>query len=138
MLTRRGFAKLSFVSLIAMRCDRVAAAEGNLGTLDAAIVKIEADVGGRLGVAVLDTGSGVLAGHRIDAKLRAGLPKSWRVGDKTGSGNHGSSNDVAVIWPEGKPPVIVASYLTETNAPDDKRNAAHAAVGRTVAAVLAT
>ena len=71
-----------------------------------------------------------------DAKLRAGLPKSWRVGDKTGSGDHGSSNDAAVIWPDGKPPVIVTSYLTETAAPDDKRNAAHAAVGRAVAAAL--
>ena len=71
-----------------------------------------------------------------DAKLRAGLPKSWRVGDKTGSGDHGSSNDAAVIWPEGKPPVIVTSYLTETAAPDDKRNAAHAAVGRAVAAAF--
>jgi beta-lactamase class A len=71
-----------------------------------------------------------------DAKLRAGLPKSWRVGDKTGSGDHGSSNDAAVIWPDGKPPVIVTSYLTETAAPDDKRNATHAAVGRAVAAAL--
>ena len=72
-----------------------------------------------------------------DAKIRAGLPKSWRVGDKTGSGGHGSSNDVAVIWPEGRPPVIVASYLTETTGTDDQRNAAHAAVGRAVAAALA-
>jgi beta-lactamase class A len=71
-----------------------------------------------------------------DAKLRAGLPKSWRVGDKTGSGDHGSSNDAAVVWPDGKPPVIVTSYLTETAAPDDKRNAAHATVGRAVAAAL--
>jgi beta-lactamase class A len=71
-----------------------------------------------------------------DAKLRAGLPKSWRVGDKTGSGDHGSSNDAAVIWPNGKPPVIVTSYLTETAAPDDKRNAAHVAVGRAVAAAF--
>jgi beta-lactamase class A len=71
-----------------------------------------------------------------DAKLRAGLPKSWRIGDKTGSGHHGSSNDAAVIWPEGKPPVIVTSYLTETAAPDDKRNATHAAIGRAVAAAF--
>jgi beta-lactamase class A len=71
-----------------------------------------------------------------DARLRAGLPKGWRVGDKTGSGDHGSSNDAAVVWPDGKPPVIVTSYLTETPAPDDKRNAVHAAVGRTVAAAF--
>jgi beta-lactamase class A len=72
-----------------------------------------------------------------DAKIRAGLPKGWRVGDKTGSGGHGSNNDVAVIWPEGRAPVIVASYLTETSGTDEQRNAAHAAVGRAVAAALA-
>jgi beta-lactamase class A len=72
-----------------------------------------------------------------ETKLRAGLPKSWRVGDKTGSGSHGSSNDVAVIWPDGRPPLIVTSYLTETAAPDDKRSATHAAVGRAVAAAIA-
>jgi beta-lactamase class A len=73
-----------------------------------------------------------------DAKLRAGLPKGWRVGDKTGSGGHGSNNDVAVIWPEGRAPVIVTSYLTETSGTDDQRNAAHAAVGRAVAAAIAS
>jgi len=72
-----------------------------------------------------------------DAKIRAGLPKSWRVGDKTGSGEHGSSNDVAVIWPDGRAPVIVAVYLTETSASDAQRNATHAAVGRAVAGVFA-
>jgi len=72
-----------------------------------------------------------------DTKLRAGLPKGWRVGDKTGNGEHGSSNDVAVIWPEGRAPVVVTSYLTESPGPDEKRNAVHAAVGRAVAAVLA-
>lgn len=97
---------------------------------------------------VLTTGAALSAGSRDqliawlvgcktgDAKIRAGLPKGWRVGDKTGSGSHGSSNDVAVIWPEGRPPVIVAVYLTETKAPDDRRNAAHAAVGRAVAGVF--
>jgi beta-lactamase class A len=78
-----------------------------------------------------------LVGNKTgDARLRAGLPKGWRVGDKTGSGGHGSSNDVAVIWPDGRAPVIVASYLTETTGTDDQRNAAHAAVGRAVAAAI--
>ncbi|WP_409997697.1 class A beta-lactamase [Bradyrhizobium sp. SZCCHNRI3043] len=70
------------------------------------------------------------------AKLRAGLPGEWRIGDKTGAGERGSSNDVAVIWPTGRAPVIVTSYLTETKASDDKRNAVHAAVGRAVASTL--
>lgn len=72
-----------------------------------------------------------------DTKIRAGVPKGWRVGDKTGSGSHGSNNDVAVIWPDGRPPLIVASYLTESPGPEDKRNATHTAVGRAVASVLA-
>jgi beta-lactamase class A len=71
-----------------------------------------------------------------DAKLRAGMPKDWRVGDKTGSGEHGTSNDVAVIWPARRAPLIVTCYLTETALPDDRRNAIHAAVGRAVAATF--
>jgi beta-lactamase class A len=292
MPTRRDFTQFSFAFLIGAYCGHVAAADDDLSALGAAFAKIEAESGGRLGVAVLDTASGALAGHRTDerfpmcstfkalaaaailarvdagkeqltrripveskdilsyapvtkqhvgqdmtvgelceaavtlsdntaanlllasfggpsaltayvrslgdditrldriepdlneatpgdprdtttpaamaknlrllatgtalsaasrdqliawlvgcktgdAKLRAGLPKSWRVGDKTGSGAHGSSNDVAVIWPDGKPPVFVASYLTETTIPDDQRNAVHAAVGRALAAAIA-
>jgi beta-lactamase class A len=71
-----------------------------------------------------------------DARLRAGLPKGWRVGDKTGSGNHGSTNDVAVVWPEGHAPIVIAVYLTETAAQDDKRNVTHASIGRAVAAAI--
>jgi beta-lactamase class A len=72
-----------------------------------------------------------------DAKLRAGLPKGWRVGDKTGAGGHGSSNDVAVIWPAERSPAIVAAYLTGATVSDDNRNAAHSAIGRAVAGALA-
>ncbi|CCE01197.1 class A beta-lactamase [Bradyrhizobium sp. STM 3809] len=93
--------------------------------------------GNALSASSRDVLNGWLLGCKTGAaKLRAGLPASWRVGDKTGSGERGSSNDVAVIWPAGRAPVIVTSYLTETKASDDKRNAAHAAVGRAVAAAL--
>jgi beta-lactamase class A len=68
-----------------------------------------------------------------DAKLRAGLPKAWRVGDKTGSGAHGTSNDVAVVWPPARAPLIITVYLTQTDQPDDKRNASFVAIGRAVA-----
>ncbi|NVO17758.1 MAG: class A beta-lactamase [Rhodoplanes sp.] len=72
-----------------------------------------------------------------DARLRAGLPKDFRVGDKTGTGGRGSTNDIAVIWPPGRAPVIVAAYLTETEAPPPARNGALAAVGKAVASALA-
>ncbi|WP_425270183.1 class A beta-lactamase [Flexivirga meconopsidis] len=42
--------------------------------------------------------------------IRAGLPTGWPVGDKTGSGSRGEINDVAVIWPPGRAPLIVSIY----------------------------
>ena len=71
-----------------------------------------------------------------DARLRAGMPKDWRVGDKTGSGHHGTANDVAVIWPPGRKPLVVAVYVTETKASVEDRNAAIAEVGRAVRGAL--
>ena len=67
------------------------------------------------------------------ARIRAGLPPDWRVGDKTGTGAHGATNDVAIVWPAGRSPVLVAAYLTETDAAAGDRDAALAAVGRLVA-----
>ena len=69
-------------------------------------------------------------------RLRAGLPGDWAIGDKTGSGGRGSANDIAVIWPAGRKPIVVTAYLTDTEAPADQRNAALAAVGRAVAALV--
>ncbi len=71
-----------------------------------------------------------------DAKLRAGVPSTWRVGDKTGSGGHGTTNDVAVMWPPGRAPMVVCAYLTETAASPDQANVIFASVGRTLQAAL--
>ena len=65
-----------------------------------------------------------------DTRLRAGLPQGWRVGDKTGTGERGSANDIAVVWPPNRAPVLIAVYLTETSAPADQRNAVHADIAR--------
>ncbi len=79
---------------------------------------------------------GWLLGSRTGAaRLRAGMP-GWRVGDKTGSGARGTTNDVAVAWPPGRAPIVVTAYLTETAVPPAQRNATLAAVGRAVAAAL--
>ncbi|MGJ7487991.1 class A beta-lactamase [Variovorax sp. LT2P21] len=61
-------------------------------------------------------------------KIRAGLPAGWQVGDKTGGGAFGTNNDVAVVWPPGRPPILVTTYLTQTQAPLAQRDAALAAV----------
>ncbi len=76
----------------------------------------------------------LIANKTGDARLRAGLPGDWRVGDKTGSGGRGSTNDIGIAWPPQRAPIVIAVYLTETSKPDEQRNAALAAVGRAVAA----
>jgi beta-lactamase class A len=43
-----------------------------------------------------------------DALIRAGVPKGWTVGDKTGAGSYGTRNDIAVIWPPDGDPIILA------------------------------
>jgi len=68
-----------------------------------------------------------------DTRLRALLPSGWRVGDKTGSAAHGTTNDIGVIWPPGRAPFVVAAYLTETTRPMEQRNATLAQVGQLLA-----
>ena len=81
--------------------------------------------------------TGWLVGNKTgDTRLRAGLPAGWRAGEKTGSGGRGSTNDAGVLWPPGRAPILIAVYLTGTEAPADQRNAALAAVARAVAAAV--
>ncbi len=65
-------------------------------------------------------------------RLAAGLPAGWTVGSKTGTGPQGSTHDVGVYWPPGRPPIVVAAYLTQTRASEDLRNGAIARVASTV------
>ncbi|TDG09841.1 class A beta-lactamase [Paraburkholderia guartelaensis] len=72
----------------------------------------------------------LVANKTGDARLRAGLPKDWRVGDKTGTGDHGTANDVAIVWPTGRAPILVTTYLTGAmHASSAQRDAAIARVG---------
>jgi beta-lactamase class A len=68
------------------------------------------------------------------ARLRAGVPRDWRVGDKTGSGEHGAANDIAILWPPDRAPVLIAAYFAESSISPEDRNAVLAEVGRIVTA----
>jgi len=82
--------------------------------------------------------TGWLLGNQTgNQRLRAGMPAGWRCGEKTGSGDHGTSNDVGVAWPPQRPPIIVTAYLTEARIGFKQREATLADVGRAVAAAFA-
>jgi beta-lactamase class A len=70
-------------------------------------------------------------------RLRAGLPTDWTIGDKTGTGDNGSVNDVAFLRPPGRAPVTVAVYVTGSAAPAEAYEAAYAEIGRLVTARVA-
>lgn len=76
----------------------------------------------------------MLANTTGKAKFVAGLPSTWKVADKTGAGDHGSNNDVGVLYPPDPKPIFITSYLTETTLSTDERNAIHADVARAIAA----
>ncbi|WP_441241280.1 class A beta-lactamase [Tardiphaga sp. 768_D3_N2_1] len=45
-----------------------------------------------------------------DKRLRAGLPKAWKIGDKTGNNGKDAAGDIAVTWPKPDQPVVIAAY----------------------------
>lgn len=83
-----------------------------------------------------------LAQWLIDSKpgadrLRAGLPAEWRAGHKTGTGRRGANNDLAIAWPPGRKPVLIASFIDGGNAGNDVRASVHADLARLIAAAFA-
>ncbi len=56
------------------------------------------------------------------------------MGDKTGTGPRGSGiNDIAVIWPPGRAPLLLTCYLTESRLDATAASAIHVDVARAVA-----
>jgi beta-lactamase class A len=74
-------------------------------------------------------------------RLRAGLPADWRSGNKTGTGRaEGTTNkcnDVAITFPHGRSPIIIAAYYDSgeyTAQVEARHEAVVAEVGRIAAA----
>lgn len=65
------------------------------------------------------------------ARLRAGLPADWKTGNKTGTGRDTGTtnkcNDVAITFPPGKNPIIIAAYF-DSGEYTEKVEARHEAV----------
>ncbi|WP_329250128.1 class A beta-lactamase [Actinoallomurus sp. NBC_01490] len=41
-------------------------------------------------------------------RIRAGVPQGWKVADKTGTGDYGRANDIAIVWPPHAAPLVLA------------------------------
>lgn len=65
-------------------------------------------------------------------RIKAAIPATWKIGDKTGSGDYGTANDVAVVWPPQQKPVVLAIYTTRSQKDSKYRNDVVAAAARVV------
>jgi beta-lactamase class A len=52
-------------------------------------------------------------------RIRAGLPAGWKTADKTGSGDFGSLNDIAITWTDRGDPIVI-SILSDKAVADAK------------------
>ncbi len=55
-------------------------------------------------------------------KIRAGVPKNWVVGDKTGHGQYNTTDDIGIIWPPHCDPIIMVIYFTENKSDSTDRS----------------
>ena len=75
-----------------------------------------------------------MAGDKVaDKRLRAGLPADWGIADKTGTGDHGVANAIAILRPPGRDPLFVAVYFAESDRSLDERDAVHRDVAKVIA-----
>jgi len=70
-------------------------------------------------------------------RIRAGLPRSWNPGDKTGTGENGAFNDLVVAYPPRRRPVFVAVYMSESKLGPKELAVAHADIGTLIAKIYA-
>jgi beta-lactamase class A len=71
-----------------------------------------------------------------DNRLRGGLPKDWKIGDKTGNNGADAAADIAVAWPERNRPLLITTYTQGGTPTPAQLEAVFAAVGQTVSEKL--
>ncbi|WP_423393896.1 PEN family class A beta-lactamase, Bcc-type [Burkholderia sp. LMG 21824] len=74
-----------------------------------------------------------MRGNKVgDKRLRAGVPAGWTVGDKTGTGDYGTTNDAGVAWSPSGAPIALAVYYTQARADARAKDDVIASVARIV------
>jgi beta-lactamase class A len=71
-----------------------------------------------------------------DTVIRAGVPQGWVVGDKTGTASYGGRNDIAVLWPPERDPIVVAVMTSRDRLGADQVDALIADAARVVVGAL--
>lgn len=69
-------------------------------------------------------------------RIRAGLPADWTVGHKTGTPAYGSALDIAIAWPPGRAPLVIAVLSTKPEQDAEPDSALLAAATRAAVAEL--
>ncbi|QBE61603.1 class A beta-lactamase [Pseudoduganella lutea] len=54
-------------------------------------------------------------------RLRAAVPAAWQVGDKTGTGTYGVTNDIGIVYPPGRAPLVVVVFTHRDDKEADAR-----------------
>ncbi len=68
-----------------------------------------------------------------DEKIRAGVPAGWQVAEKTGNcGRYGASNDIGVLYPPGRAPIVLIVYTRRPKLEHEGSNEIIAEVARLV------
>lgn len=65
--------------------------------------------------------------------IRAGVPKNWTIGDKTGRGANGATNDIAILRPPDRAPILLTIYSVGSTATAGDRASAVAQSTKIVA-----
>jgi beta-lactamase class A len=71
------------------------------------------------------------------ALVRAGVPAGWDVADKSGTAEYGTRNDIAVVQPPGRAPIVLAVLSTSAVADAEPSDAVVARAATVVADALA-
>jgi len=67
-----------------------------------------------------------------DDRLRGGLPRNWRIADKTGNNGRDTAGDIAVAWPRPAAPVLICAYAQGGSPTAARIAAVFADIGRLV------
>ena len=77
-----------------------------------------------------------LVGNQTNPRLRGGLPKRWRIGNKTGHNGRDVTGNIAVAWPEPATPIVIAVYTLGGNPTERQVDETLAGISKLVVSML--